>query len=190
MRQARNYQQDTWVGFPSSRAFFWVVNCAICTIFKGHSLHFYTLADFWTSDYLICLLGLQAWDHQADTWVRFPLSIAFIWGIKHPICTVSKVTFLHFYTWADLWTSDYVICLPRLQTCNHQVDTWVGFTTLRAFLWASKRPICTISRPSGFSLSFTSISCGLIYWWFNIQKHKFKIIQAYEYRIILAWLSN
>jgi len=164
MLQVSDRHVDTWVGFPSSRAFIWVVKRPICTIFKVHSLHFYTWADFCTTDYLMCLLRLQVCNHQSDIWVRFPSSIPFFWPIKRPICTVSKVSSLHFYTWADFWTSDYLICLLKLQACDHQVDTWVRFPSSIPFIWAIRRPICTMSRPSGFYLSFTSISCSLVYW--------------------------
>ena len=183
---------DTWARFPSSIAFTWVIKRPIWSIFKLHSFHCYSWADPRTSNFLIFLLRLQASNRQVDTWVKFASSIASIGAIKRLICRVSKVTSLHIYTWADCWTCDYLICLLRLQECDHQADAWVGCCSSRAFIWDFERAICTISRPSSFDLSFTSITsnCSLVYHSFNIQKHKLKIIQAYEYDIILAWLSN
>jgi len=111
-RQASNHGADTYVRLRSSIAFIWAIERPMWTIFKVHSLHFYAWGKLWTTDYRIGLLRRQASDRQADTWVRFPSSIAFIWAIKCPICTVSKIslffTLLPLVRFLDHWLSDIV----------------------------------------------------------------------------------
>ena len=77
-----------------------------------------------TTIYLTCLHSLQASDRQMEISVRFPSSIAFISAVNRPICTISKVSSLHFYTWADFSTTEYLICLRRVQECDRHADTW------------------------------------------------------------------
>ena len=67
-------------------------------IFKFSFLYFYTRAEFLTSDYLRELQRLGACDPQVDTTVRFPSSKQFFGDLQHPIFTIFKAFFLHFYT--------------------------------------------------------------------------------------------
>jgi len=103
---------------------------------------------------------LQGCDRQADTWVRFPSSRASFRVFRRPVCTIFKSPYSHFYTWAEFWTSDYLRWLLRLQVCYRQVDTCVGFPSLRVFLRAFERPIPDEFK---FCLSHSSILLG----WFT-----------------------
>ena len=57
--QACYRYEDTMVRFPSSRAFAWAIRCPIFPILKVSSSHFYTWAEFWTSDNPAGYLRLQ-----------------------------------------------------------------------------------------------------------------------------------
>ena len=99
--QTFNPDEGTTVGILSSKAFIWVFKRPICTFFKASWLHFYTWAEFCTSDNLIWLLKLQVCDRQADTWVRFPSSRAFLWDFKGPICTILRYVIDTFTPWRN-----------------------------------------------------------------------------------------
>lgn len=146
---------DTRVRFPMSKAFFKVFKLPICIISKVSYLYFYTGVDFWTFDYLIELLRLQACNHHVDTRVRFSTSRAFFTVFKRPIYTISKVSYSYFYTWVDFWTFDYLMELLRLQACNRQVDSRVRFSIPIAFFRGFKCHIFTF-----FSLLFILLHLG------------------------------
>ena len=157
--QACDRQADTRVRFPSLGPFFRDFKSSICTCFKASFLHFYTWAEFWTSDCLIELLSLQACDRQEDTRVRFPSLGPFFRDFKCPICTIFKVSFFHLHTWVEFWTSDCLRKLLRLQACNCQADTRVRFPYSRAFFRHFKRSICTF-----FKVSFLHFHTLVEFW--------------------------
>ena len=146
--QACNRQADNCIRLTSSRAFFRVFERPVCTIFKDPYSHFYTWAEFWISDHLIWLLELQACDRQADTCIRFTSSRGFFRAFERPVCTIFKITYSHFYTWAKFWASDYLIKLLKLQACYWQADTCVRFPSSRALFRVFERPVCTIFKSS------------------------------------------
>ena len=86
----------------------------------------------------------QTSEQLGNTTIRLPSSRAFFRAFKCPICTIFKVSSSHIYTWVEFSSTEYLAWLLRLQACYRQADTTVRFPSLRAFVWAIKRPIWAV----------------------------------------------